>query len=393
MARKCDRCRAEYTSGADFGGHDYCMTCYNIVKQEVERKHLEAERLRQQKEKDKQDYVKHLLHLDYMRAEEERKRRAYGMETSRLGMPAQKPKAEDELRKRKKWPEAKHDYAVASAAPPQIFTPLLKRRKKPAPAANKEAPWAQGGFLPVAARKDAMKKAKQAPLPQKQALSLSAEAGLPVSLSVGQKQVQVLFKGKNSSASPMAVALEAVALDSQKNRLQPRLEPRTGTIAPEGELEFKVGLDLPEDVARGRLTLSALMKENAIYVDRQPSQSNAITLSSQVKSPMDLQYVAGSARLADGALRLSFRNVGESGGMLETASSASYAGKDGAERKASLASRTKVKGGQKSVELSFSPAEPADISEFMLDLRGKDSNGKPYVLKQKITEKEEANPS
>jgi hypothetical protein len=395
MARRCDRCRAEYESGADFGGHDYCMTCYNIVKQEAERKLAQEERLRLQKEKDKQDYVKQQIHLDHVRSEQERQRRAHETETARLALAEQrkKPGTEVEELRKKKWPEIKHHYAVEGTAPLQIFTPLLRKRKSAAAAQKKKEPAPAGGLLPLAAKKEEKKKAKQAPLPKKQALSLSVVAGLPVSLSLGQMQIIVLFRGKNQSSSPLAVALETVALDSQKNRLQPKLEPRAGTIGPEAELEFKAELDLPEDVARGRLTLSALLKENAIYVDRPPAQSNTVTLSSQVKSPMDLQYVAGSARFSGGAILLSFRNVGESGGILEAASSLSYAGKGGAERKANLASRTKVKGGQKSVELSFSPAEPMGMEGLEISLAGKDSNGKPYALKGKIREKEEANPS
>jgi hypothetical protein len=372
------------------------MTCYNIVKQEAERKRREEEKRREEAQQKIIDRKKHYLHMDYVREAEERKRLAHEGEQSRLQRDAaaqrKRREEQEELLKKRKWPEIRHHYAVEGTEPLQIFTPLITKRKPPAQEQNKEQHAIAGSILQPAARKKERKKAA-VPLPQKQPISLSAEAGLPVSLSAGQNQVQALFKGRNSSPSPISVTLEAVALDSQKNRLQPRLEPRAGTIAPEGELEFRAELDLPEDVSRGRLTLSAMMKENAIYVDRQPSQSNTVTLSSQVKSPMGLQYIHGSARFDGGALLLSFRNVGESGGILETASCVSYAGKGGAERKASLASRTKVKGGQKSAELSFSPAEPAETGQLEIMLVGKDSNGKPYALKEKISEKEGSNPS
>ena len=45
MTRRCDRCRAEYQSGADLGGHDYCMTGYSQLKQEEARKKMVVDNL------------------------------------------------------------------------------------------------------------------------------------------------------------------------------------------------------------------------------------------------------------------------------------------------------------------------------------------------------------
>ncbi len=390
MTRRCDRCRAPYESGADLGGHDYCMTCYTILKQADERKRYGEERLREKKEQKLIVQKKHYLHLDYMREADARKVRARDEAQARLLREA----AQEALREKRELPTIKRHYAVKGTEPLKIFTPLLKKRKpvpRPEQKSNERAAYAPP--LQPAAKKDGKKKAKKPQLPEKQALSLSVASGLPVSLSVGQKQIQLLLIGKNSSSAPMAVGLRAIVLDSQKTQVAAKLDPRASTIDPEGESKFRLEFDLPEGIARGRLTLSARLKENAVYIDKQSAQSNTIALSSQVKFSMSLQYRGGSAKFAENSIILSFSNVGESGGILETASSVSYTGEGGVESKANLISRTKVKGGQKSVELAFSPAEPAQIERLELDLLGKDSNGKPYALKKKINEKEETNPS
>lgn len=387
MTRRCDRCRAEYESGADYGGHDYCMTCYTRVKQEEEQKRAAAERIKEQKV----EYLRQQLREDYARQDKERDRKAkeYAEESRRLELLGPKKKPEDpseEMRKRMKWGLFYLGKRRAVGEEPQIFTPL-GRKKKPAPSqapqAGERATYAARGRQGKIGEKA---RPKQAAVPIKQAeLSLSAEGGLPVSLSVGQKQVQVFLVGKNASALPVAVGLDASILDSQKNTIAFKAEPRTCTLPPEGESKIKVEFDLPEDAAHGRLSFSAIVKENAIYIDRQAAQSNAVSLSSQVKSPMDLQYRQGSAEFRQGALLLAFNNAGESGGILETSSSATYFPQDGAGKKASLSSRTKIKGGQKGILLSFAPAEGAAISALELNFVGKDSNGKPYSLKRKIS--------
>ncbi|MFA5021316.1 MAG: hypothetical protein WC517_04640 [Patescibacteria group bacterium] len=387
MTRRCDRCRAEYESGADFGGHDYCMTCYTRIRQEEEQKRAAVERLKEQKV----EYLRQQLREEYARQDKERGRKAkdYAEESRRLELLGQRKKPEDpseEMRKRMKWGMFYLGKKRAVGEEMQIFTPL-GRKKKPvsaqAPQTGAErATYAARGRLGKIGEKA---KPKPAAAPIKQAeLSLSAE-GLPVSLSVGQKRVQVFLVGRNASALPVAVGLDASILDSQKSPIAFKAEPRTCTLPPEGDSKIMVEFDLPEDAARGRLSFSAVIKENAIYIDRQAAQSNAVSLSSQVKSPMDLQYRQGSAEFRQGALVLAFNNVGESGGILETSSTATYFPQEGAGRKASLSSRTKIKGGEKGIILSFAPAEGAAIAALELDLAGKDSNGKPYSLKKKIS--------
>ncbi len=389
MTHRCDRCRAPYESGADLGGHDYCMTCYAQLRQEEARKRMDEEKQRQKQ----LDSKKHFLHQDYMaqdaarllrsredRAEEDRRQDV---------LQAAKRRAEQEqVRKKRKWDDDRPKGLVIGEQL-QIFTPLGRKKKPvPAPAAKKQGgPADYGVHLLQRGKNDGKKKPKPPAKPAGQSqLSLSVSAGLPVSLSVGQKQVQVSLIGKNASTTPMAVGLEASILDSQKSTIASKAEPRTCTIEPEGESKIKVAFDLPEDAARGMLSFTAVLKENAIYINRQAAKSNEVSLSSQVKSPMDLQYVRGSAVFEPGALTLIFRNVGESGGILEMASSVTYFSQEGIGRKAALSARTKVKGGEKGIRLPFAPAEASIISSLELSLAGTDSNGKPYSLKRKISE-------
>jgi len=391
MTHRCDRCRAPYESGADFGGHDYCMTCYTQLRQEEARKRIDEEKRRQAQI----DSKKHLLHQDYMARDAARllQARDERMEEARrqdIFQAAAKRRDEQEpLRKKRKWDDAKPKNRVIGEEL-QIFTPI-GRKKKPVMA---KAPKKNDGLatdavpLVLRGKTDMQKKPKPPAKPVEQAsLSLSVVAGLPVSLSVGQKQVQVLLSGKNASAAPIAVGLEATILDSQKSTIASKAEPRACTIEPEGESKIKVAFDLPEDAARGMLSFTALIKENAIYIDKQAAQSNAVSLSSQVKSSMDLQYKRGSASFGSGALILTFNNIGESGGILETSSSVTCFSQESVGKKAALSSRTKIKGGEKNILLSFAPADGMAISRLELNLAGTDSNGKPYSLKRKFDDK------
>ena len=388
MTRRCDRCRTEYESGADYGGHDYCMTCYSRVKQEEAQKRAEAERLKEQK----LEYLHRQLHDDYARQDKERERKAREVaeESRRLALLDSNKKREDQEEKMRKLMKIRIDltkYRVHAGDAPQIFTPL-GRKKKPASAQaqQKKDEWAT---YAARAKKHGASDEKKKPKPQakpiEQAkLSLSVSAGLPVSLSVGQKQVQVFLVGTNASAAPVAAGLEVSILDSQKIAVASKSEPRTCTIEPEGESKIKVAFDLPEDAARGMLSFTALLKENAVYIDKQAVQSNAVSLSSQVKSSMDLQYKQGSALSGPGALTLAFNNVGESGGILEMSSSVTCFSQESVGKKSTLSGRTKVKGGEKGILLSFAPPFEGGISRLELNLAGTDSNGKPYSLKRKI---------
>ena len=51
MSHHCDRCRAEYDSGAFYGGHDYCSLCYVRIMEDEKQKRRDEEK---RKEREKQ---------------------------------------------------------------------------------------------------------------------------------------------------------------------------------------------------------------------------------------------------------------------------------------------------------------------------------------------------
>jgi len=388
MARRCDRCRVEYESGADFGGYDYCMTCYTRVKQEEEQKRAAAARIEQQK----MDFLRKRRNEEYvyLKIQEEKKERAAMVESRKLATIDSKKKRDythDKMRERRKWEPAYLERRRAEANESPGVSMLGTARKKPAaqaPQISSEPNYFPSG-MPVHIPDEMKKKHKQGVKPIEQSgLSLSVAEGLPVSLSLGQKQVQVLLVGKSASLLPIAAGLEVSLLDSQNSAIPWKATPRTCTLEPSGESKIKVEFDVPEGAARGRLSFTALLKENAIYIDRQAAHSETVSLSSQVKTPMDLQYKSGSASIKSESLALVFNNVGESGGILETASFVVYFSGESIGKKASLLARTKVKGGEKGILLSFAPVDASKISSLEINLVGKDSNGKPYSLKKKI---------
>jgi len=370
------------------------MTCYVAVKQEVDIKRRKEELLNQQKiELQKQHLREQYVKDGMVRQLQEHKA---AEERVQQGLLAERKKRDEqgaEMRKRMKWRIDLEKYRVHENESPHFSVSSAKRKKPvPGPIPQKKGELATYAprLLQHGKKAEGRKKAKPMPLAIKPALSLSVASSLPVSLSIGQAQVSARLLGKNSSASSIAAGLEVSVLDSQNAAIAAKLEPRACTLEPEGTSEFKVTFDLPEDVARGRLTLASCLKENAIYIDKQAAQSNGVLLSSQVKSPMNLVYVPGSAASEEGNLVLAFKNTGESGGILETSSWAAYFSQEGTETKAMLASRTKVKGGEKGIKLVFAPAGGAVPPAFRLHLVGTDSNGKPYLLKQNIAEKSKA---
>jgi len=169
------------------------------------------------------------------------------------------------------------------------------------------------------------------------------------------------------------------------------VEPTQFTFEPSGKANFSAEFDLREEVATGTLTLTAQLKENAIYVDRQPAKSNSVVLESKVKTAMDLEYKKGTAAFADeagGAVELccTFYNKGETGGTLNLKSSVGY-GKEGKMTRAQIAGKVKTKGMQKKVELKFAPAEKVPVEKMVFELLGMDSNGKPYKGQKTVKEK------
>ncbi|MEM2138447.1 MAG: hypothetical protein QW568_05135, partial [Candidatus Anstonellaceae archaeon] len=213
----------------------------------------------------------------------------------------------------------------------------------------------------------------------------------PISLSCGQKGIRAVFVGRNPSQKKVTVELSVSLLDFRKNQLGARVEPTQFTLEPSGKASFSAEFDLREEVATGTLTLTAQLKENAIYVDRQPAKSNLIVLESKVKTPMDLEYRKGTAAFVEergGAVALccTFYNKGETGGKLTVKSSVGY-GKGETMKRAFLAEKMKIKGMQKKVELKFAPAEKAPVETMTFELLGMDSNGKPYKGQKTVKEK------
>jgi len=222
-------------------------------------------------------------------------------------------------------------------------------------------------------------------------VTLKAIEGLPVSLSVGQKNVRLLMVGKNETKKKLNTEFMASAYDFNKKAISLKAEPGKCTLEPGAEMQFKISFDLEDNVATGPMALSAYLRENAVYVDRLSAKSEAVNLTSEIKTPMELVYIASSCRFErlEGdktAICLVFENKGESGGILSTKSSIGY-GSDAGMLRAALPERAKVKGKQKKVELRFSPAQEVAVGLLALELLGADSNGKEYKLQKTIKEK------
>jgi len=163
------------------------------------------------------------------------------------------------------------------------------------------------------------------------------------------------------------------------------------TLDADSEQQFAVKFDLLEDVATGPLSFVANLRENAVYVDRPSAKSAPVTMTSQVKTPMELVYLPGSARFEerDGetALCAAFENRGETGGILSVRSGASY-GSEGKLLHAPLAEKVKIRGLQKKTELAFAPAQKAPLEMLAFELLGNDANGKEYKLQKSFRLKE-----
>jgi len=253
--------------------------------QDEEAKRQQAEKLKQ----DKVEFLKQHLREEYARQDRERDRKAReaAEEQKRLDtIDTRKKRAdtEDEMRKRMTWGLfylGKGRRAVGEER--QIFTPL-DRKKGPL-----AAPQPEGGERATNAarlRRGAAKKGegKEAPPPTAPiGLELSAEEGLPKEIPVGQGETKLVLVGKNSSAKQFALSLKVSVLDSQHNQISAKAEPRTLTIAPGEQAKLQVSFSLPPGTAEGELKLSALLQENAVYIDGPSARSNTLELSSVVK--------------------------------------------------------------------------------------------------------------
>jgi len=254
------------------------------MRQEEEAKRQQAEKLKQ----DKVEFLKQHLREEYAAQDRERdrKRREAAEENKRQGIFDERKRREgqmEEMRKRAKWGLFYLGKNRAVGEERQVFTPL-DRKKKPAAAQGPPAPDGSRATLASMARRKpgAARKRKAAIAPAQQALELSVKSALPGTLPPGQPAEATLI-GRNASASPLTVSLILSCADSQHGAMGAKAEPRTCTIAPGESAEFQVSLPVPPGAAPGKALLTAILKENAIYIDRQAAQSNMLELAFEVK--------------------------------------------------------------------------------------------------------------
>ncbi len=437
MPRRCDKCRTDYESGMQYGGHDYCMTCYVKIKQDEDAKRRKEELRRDEIRKKKETDLREKLEAE-SRERNERIRKdalgsgAYGYGGTAVGrrggdgegggpwhnrMMERRDKAADDKRKReiaeetlftqaqgemlkKNEEEAwrKHNWSVSVDKQGEAT-----RKEKEAGKGRQILETAAGrnafaiGYLPQRAAKPEPPEERVhhgrgmgLDSAEQPALTLQATRGLPVSLSAGQKGNLVLLAGRNRSQQKLAVELLATLVDSGGRKIGIRLEPGKCAIDTGSEAAFSVKFDLKEDTPRGAMAFTGQLKETAIYVDREGGQSEVLRLDCVVKTPLELEYKRKSAAFEeeDGKLRLSlaFENKGESGGILSPRSGVSY-GEEGRRLRASLSEKAKIKGREKNVLLKFLAEKESTLEKITLDLSGVDSNGKPYKLQKTIAEK------
>lgn len=397
MAHTCNRCRTSYESGGFYGGHDYCVTC--VVRVQEEERQQKAEEKRREQEirliqgKKKEELIHRMLEEKQRRHQGELKREAEIIE--------EKKEREIALQKiraagAKDVGRQRHDWNITIAKPPGQQTQTADvigagQPKKLAPLPRPPSGTQMPGRRHILERPEEAAKKKREKAKEKVAVSLVLKDGLPVSLSVGQTGIKTQFIAKNTSTKKLTLEFSVVIEDSKKKRIVPVLEPKQCVLEPDSEVPMRADFDLPVETETGPLAFTAQLHENAIYVDREGAKSEPIVLTSQVKTPMWLEYRPGSAEFEkqeDGtlALALVFENTGETGGFLFPRSSVGY----GLERKmkrAALTGKTKIKGKQKKARLVFSPAEETAIDFLVFDLTGTDANGKEFKLQKSINVK------
>ena len=426
MSPRCDRCRVEYSSGSDYGGKDYCMTCYSIIRSQEEQKRWQEEKRLEQIAQEKKrvaaeryledaerrkkeqheelrrrelvrerDSVKELMErkkeemrLRWAREERERK------QESSAALYGGKPIAPvmQEMRERRKWEAPRKTVASDEAVVPLERQRKARRRlgKQPgAPFDDEE--W--GGFS-TAPREFRIEehKPRKAIEPIGAKPVLLVKEGLPVSVSIGQKGVKASLLGKNPAMKQVGVELKIAAFDSKKKKIEVKAEPPKCQLGAQGEQEFRLSLDLPEDAARGPLSLEAYLREDAFFINEEDGKSEAVLLHSQVKTPMDLQFRKGSEKFLEEegspVLCLTFDNVGESGGILGKKSKVlTFA--DETRDELPLARETKVKGLKKNIVLKFRAHEGRLLAKSAIIIVGVDANGKPYEKREEIKEGKE----
>lgn len=440
MSPRCDRCRVEYSSGCDYGGKDYCMTCYSIIRsQEEQKRRQEEEKIKEIAQEKKRlateryiadeerrkreqhdelrrrelvrerDSVKELMErkkeearLRWSREEAKRKQGSYA------SLYGGKPPAavHEEMRQRRRWEEPRKTLAAEEAVIPFERQKKARRRYGKQPGAPMDdEPWGGGSSSPREFRIEERKPHKAIqPIGAKP--ELLVKEALPVSASIGQKGVKACLLGKNPAMKQVGVELKVFAFDSKRKKIGVKSEPSKCQIGAQGEQSFNLLLDLPEDASRGPLTLEAYLSEDAFFIDEEDGKSETVMLHTQVKTPMDLQYKKGSGKFVqeDGEegsgsaapkagkgasldcallLCLAFDNVGESGGLVSKKSKVlTYA--DDTREEMPLARETKVKGLQKNVILKFCAREKRLLAKSAIILIGVDANGKTYEKREEM---------
>ena len=352
------------------------MTCYSFVKSEADRKRrLDEERRRQKELAEKLAARKLLLPIPSPKpashASDWRESQREALEKKRKEDAARRRAQEEERRKR-----AQEKLREARLQAHSVGQKALRRRAKPVP-----------GIQHKAGAKTALHAPKKPDSSGSRPASLSLEArqGLPVSLSAGQKNVFVVLMGKNASQKPVQAGLLVSIFDSKKNPIIPKIDPKECSIPAQGTAQFSVSFDISDSIPTGPLVLGAFLKENAFYLDSDSGKSSSLSLSSQVKTSLDLEYVRGSFKFANGEIRAEFLNRGQSGGVLGTKSSVLY-GSGGRFSRAPLSKKTKIKGLERRAVLVFAPASRVAAKRLAFELVGVDSNGKPYRAKKEIAE-------
>ena len=444
MARRCDRCRTEYESGVDHGGKDYCMTCYVRVRQEEDAKRRKEERRLEEIRKIKEADLRNKLEKEAQQRRDKMRKDTLasgtygygGMAVGRKGaageggwswqnrMIERRDKAEEDKKKReieegKLFEKDQSEILARRRAEAALYDDERKKhnwsvsidRQKAAAAKAKGESGKNNQQLDIAAGRDGFSaghmplkgirpehKGERIRTPRgvkhgiegEPALSLEARKGLPVSLSVGQKDNLLVLAGKNRSDQRLAVELTAALTDSKGKKIDLKLEPGRCGIEPKSEAAFSVKFDLPDGAPRGAMAFMGQIKETAIYVDREAAQSDALRMECVVKTPLDLSYKAASASFEreDGNLFLClvFDNQGESGGILSPESAVSY-GKESMRLRAVLGKKAKIRGQEKNVKLKFEAGGESSLEKLTIDISGVDANGKPYKLQKTIKEK------
>ncbi|MBM3228814.1 hypothetical protein FJZ26_00110 [Candidatus Parvarchaeota archaeon] len=417
MVHHCNKCGTEYTdSGGFFDGHDFCFTCLSLVKakkEEEQRKKREAQEkkndpqtrqreidyykrekaAREAMQKKQEEYERRIKQL----AEEKRARQLEQTERSRRQLEEQKYFDQDKFRRNlPSWAKSESEGQAERNRLEMIEKIVLdEKRRKPnyydSPDAQSKTE-RKGGRLDAQQRQETEHKycpSCKGKLPEKAKycrqcgksfekpteLHLEVETSLPVSLSVGQVGVKAILLAINPNPQPLSVDLSVIVFDSAQKTIEAQIAPRSFSMPPDSRTQATVTFDLQPDTPTGPLTLSG-------YLQSASARSNAISILSNVKLPMDLRYRPKSAKVGgklENYICLTFDNLGESGGLLSTSSRIEFATLQQEKKTAMLQQQAKIKGLEKGVELQFGPTrQNVQFGKILYFLVGADSNGKPY---------------